>query len=1376
MIGMGTIIQDKETRNQYRLNQHIDIGSYSCVYEAEIVDNTLYGQAKRVVVKIGRIREQDKINDDVLEARLKSLDERYKGEFEFIKQLRDKSGDRFAPHSHWATLVNQTGLDEIDKRVPILLMERIGNEWLLTNLKISETEQVNELTLVKAGVQYTQLLMVLHDQMGAACGDRKADDLRWTPEGKLFVLDWNVTEKLPGRTSESSDEEALRKKNEALSKVQRDIRIFGRLWFGLLVGWEPEKLKSLPIVDPPMSSPWASISQGTRRLLISTLESIDGKGFTCAEDTKRAWETWLNYLEQRDENILKEAKTLKDTEEAEGWKDRWDRASDLIDLVRSRGGDIDPVLFEELEEWLADKATVFENRLHLTQQSLRLGQYARSREDFDRFRHDEDWSSRQRLRASRWYLAASALKDWSEFGPTESLRPLMEEFVQALEQKDLKKAWDCVETIKDSVKDAQVQGILALQQDAVFQLGWKNASEITPNQVDQQLVSYKRLSDTLKSMREIDPLHAVLLRAWIEIPLESHIEELQETLLQLQKRKQAQAVEQQVANIIESKLRKAANVEPPYWPLLADGLAELPDDSELPDRLASLHRVLRVGVNAAALDIMQTTVTALTESSYVSLAEALRWLVGRLTVTKLSELAQRARWPDEVREGLELATAVNRLELTELQIQQVVRQLKEKDSLQKQLHEEFGDLPVIGDLDKSELDQALKKALEYRIEIFDRGGLTSEQAIQCSVAFLQAARRSAKLVKEVESFAYNLLELGTTLKKDPEQLLVNFEKINEVFAKYAELSKELKVKEVELNLEHFQEEIRGFDTIIKRLEYIRDRESESEELIRRASNLVSSLRIHLDMLSQTIRNAEYDIGQVPGKIDGVNRYLSLLQTANKRLEEVWDDGKEKAQEALALVQYAYKNIPFVWVIAGLQAVRTLNLADAESYLKKVEGFQSNSDQAVSILNLFRASKNWLLNLNQRPEIYQAFSAWRQSVIVGNPEQAETAYAKLTQHLKSHPDYAKELFSNWVGTELWGAYLTLLSTRKEPDSQQATVEELIKTWEQLNTSLLTQEVSLRQLNYSLQKTDQLLLSFPFYTVVPNYWYRLSAQLDQAYEGAIEWAGHHIERKESLICLGLIYFRTQRLVEASSNNSLETEEEFNRLLNDTSDQLLYEKSDDLKISLRKLVTYSDINSAELAARIVSQFYLKCLKHYKSEINSSEKLDAFKVVLESFKQMRYLNGAEQAELQNWIIWYETLQNIIMRINEWRNFNEQLELYNRSKSILECIDALYSPLKKTYPLLENVPDVPRVYWENLGQELGKAYNGLKNLLRRGQNGLNSNQRQWFLWLGKSYFDVQQIIHTLPTTLEQSPHPSDGSTPISHILIAQREEFRNEK
>jgi len=310
---------------------------------------------------------------------LASTMEDFRNEIVIIQAVYNECrGKKFVPAAY-------LGHDPAQPGLPIILMEYVSPDWRLSKLLTGSDQRLSEDIGLKTGLQYVQMLQVLHEKAGYFThGDRKAGDLHWDKaNNRLIVLDWNRARKFP-------QEPELQKECK-----RQDIRIFAQLWAELLLG---RRVHSLPDPDDLADPVWAGLMLGTRTILEKAYSNRSDHWYENTEDIEH------DLQEHIDRSVLarsKPAVLLGQAEDLYGEAAREKGTFQRSDLARrvlvavdliTRHSKITSGMDRQRTEKLAHSARelieatriAFDQKIKETKNLIDNGQYPRARDTLGR--------------------------------------------------------------------------------------------------------------------------------------------------------------------------------------------------------------------------------------------------------------------------------------------------------------------------------------------------------------------------------------------------------------------------------------------------------------------------------------------------------------------------------------------------------------------------------------------------------------------------------------------------------------------------------------------------------------------------------------------------------------------------------------------------------------------------------------------------------------------------------------------------------------------------------------------------------------------------------------------------------------------------------
>lgn len=757
MIGEGTIVLDLETDRQYILTGTPRFGAYTLAYESVSQDTNF--QSETVVVKVGRVSEKDHSTPERLEKRISELRNRYKDEQELVANILSLSKDNFVPWIHNGKVANPETLEEWEKEIPILVTKLIGEDKLLLLHKVPNANQVIEKVAVHAGAQYCDLLYLLHHELKKTCQDRKDRDIRWEVPDKLYVLDWNVTRIISDLPEEAKED------------IQKDIRLFGYLWFGFMVGTVPETYRSLPVdIQVTSENPWTALSRGSRQLLKMTLESSNEEGFFDAADAKAAWQAWADTLMEKPEIVLEKAEEFKRNSPGLNWEKNWNEVANRVDLLERRADQTDIERLQTLQIWVRDMPAIrqenFNRQIQTAVESLKNGLYAQAISLFLKLRSSSEWLNDQRLYASEWWITASLLKAWFDFSDDNfhlsKLSSNLFKMVEELQTKNLhlaRKSWDvCMQLMENLIQGepARYKSLLEAHLALYDALESANTQDVT----QQKLAYFELAHRKLKEIIQLDDVHGKFILNSLNIPLASQIDQLQLRVRSQKLGVEAKQRENEVANRIQKQLDAAQGKL--KWTPLNSLLELLPNSSLLKINLEEVDFAIENGINRLSLEKVILVADDLINLEYLQIGATLKTLILALAGKRVRDIYnQKLYWPSEVQTCLHLISAIKIVESTDnviRELTEIEKELTDIQGIQKRYNELLRkNKKVYEDLENDEVDYLLQSAYDQKIQMNDRTYSKTHSKDISSVQDAIAARHSLRMK--------NFLDESTALLK-----------------------------------------------------------------------------------------------------------------------------------------------------------------------------------------------------------------------------------------------------------------------------------------------------------------------------------------------------------------------------------------------------------------------------------------------------------------------------------------------------------------------------------------------------------------------------------------------------------------------------------
>ena len=699
LIGEGTRVRIEGRTEEYSLSEQISAGVYSKVYAARPLDESHAEDAIAIVAKVGHIREEDETTDEAFMRRIAILEDRYRRELQVISGLLEHSGGALVPRAWWGEWAEEA-VPERERRIPVLLMRRIGEAaspgvndwslgWAIRRARDRGKWLQAEAIATRSGVQYAQMLVLLHQKLKLTCTDRKTGDLFLDPTLEaLYVLDWNVVSELPG-IEQAVDEEgntdyAKLKQIEGQrdAMIQSDIRLMATLWMGMLVGEQADGISTLAHGDAESGTHWENVSLGMRRLLLRTRGSGKKGGIADTLELVGAWEEYAAWLEENEYFHYEQARNLRGKADLVGWEQREQSIADHLDLMRRKGAAPDRIA--EVEGWLVDKEAElqsrFEGEIDSLEEQIQVEFYEAAAASLSALRQNETLTTAQRLTSSRWYLRARAVHEFSKgslYDYGREAREPLERFVEHLEARH----WDGAlqrldpflarpEQLTHSVDTlGQMECDLKYHKNMELALSEAVALARRIRHAEEAERALKQLRDDVGG----DPVHARLIEEHARVLTPDILRDLRREMdverATLADREQFQAELAGIAGAIAN----AAHVKPVAWPAIREQVSRLESSSiagPTVDVLWSVDRAMQGSMGPGLMDAAESAQRRLEQELWQfpeqqqALSEAIGAFAYALAWQELVRIVQtRPLWPSSIRQGLWLARSVQRSHL-----------------------------------------------------------------------------------------------------------------------------------------------------------------------------------------------------------------------------------------------------------------------------------------------------------------------------------------------------------------------------------------------------------------------------------------------------------------------------------------------------------------------------------------------------------------------------------------------------------------------------------------------------------------------------------------------------------------------------------------
>jgi hypothetical protein len=304
-------------------------GLLSRVYRGELQDGRV------IAAKITR----SDLNEELAAA--------FRSEYETLRRLRTKAAElgllaavtRFPEPLDFAPDIRT-----FDGHYAILALELVQPPKLLEETGRCKDARERETLALRAANQYAELLCVVHGA-DLTCADRKIDDLYWSSDARLVVLDWNVVGSDPrGRPG--------------------DLFRFGVMWYELLVNTLLQfvTIRDRSVADPNAVPAWADLSWGIQAIVGRAVAAVPDKRYQTAGDLLRDVNAQIERWQMDPLDLLERGRRKGRTAA--------DRVSDL-DMAARQGVDT-PDLRKDMAKWKSEVAGEGERLLQDAKDLLRL--------------------------------------------------------------------------------------------------------------------------------------------------------------------------------------------------------------------------------------------------------------------------------------------------------------------------------------------------------------------------------------------------------------------------------------------------------------------------------------------------------------------------------------------------------------------------------------------------------------------------------------------------------------------------------------------------------------------------------------------------------------------------------------------------------------------------------------------------------------------------------------------------------------------------------------------------------------------------------------------------------------------------------------------
>ncbi len=903
-LRQGDQIRDIDTDEIYQVDRYISSGVYGVIYDA-IPLSSQESQIRnnhKVVIKYGRIDEDSQADENSLIERIDTLNHVFELERKTIKKLSKYSKDRYVPWTRIGEFVDQTS----DRNPPILIMQMIDDRFLLTKMFQHDGSIDDEKLAIETGIQYIEMLSILHDQMRITCGDRKLNDIRLKDEA-LYVLDWNVIHEL--NKLESGDQDNLK-------MIQSDFQVFGNLWFQMLMGYGPGALDKLVIDDQPGStSSWHKITRPLRKILVKSLKSSTGYGYKNSEEIQSDLQSLSENYKKSKSELYDDFNEIRNTDSEINIQ--MDQIADILSIFNRSYPDSHHTT--EIRTWYtANKkfsSDEFQSKFSAIVKSLKSGEEYNVG-GLDNLRKDHQFQNSQKLQASRWFHAASFLRLWGETLGSDVLKDLRKELIRFLEESNnwgITKSHANLDQFSEIWKDSVNQvlnkkgmGDLDVSPDEYpNEMGYHIEVVIADYKIwddvyleqrskdqEEKLRFFERIEDHLLQIKSIDPLHANLIQSEVGYPLSGVIAEMREEVSIKEAKQKVEKTAEEAVIDVDAALDKAIDRDDVIWPQeLNISIQRIPMDSRL-GNLAFLNRSIQDRQGYLSSNNLQNANQICNElrSDYPVTARNLRLVCSKLALARIEMINTQRSTQIEFQEGLTIAEELRKKDwdLGEEQMKKLEHeneQLTLKNKTASDLNEKIRGMENPSDnMEDTQLDRALKDAIHQNVEILDTWDESKD--VSMTERFLA--------IRELERYKKNLEEIDTSINKKYSSLVENSENIGALLEKLKDMQTMDTLQELVQNKKRI-EELEGWLIILD--------DQKMEELNQRYELLKSRLMVINTEWSQ-IEELKSGVASALGRSEDIEMlspygdqsvWASLLFNGDiERLDHEWKTYKESS--------------------------------------------------------------------------------------------------------------------------------------------------------------------------------------------------------------------------------------------------------------------------------------------------------------------------------------------------------------------------------------------------------------------------------------------------------------------------------------------------
>lgn len=761
--------------------------------------------------------------------------EDFRAEVATLKKIYDRCGEiKYVP---WAEL----GKDPAQPNLPIVILELVPKDWELT--RVARDKKFGEALLLETGVQYAELLVILHDQLQMAMfGDRKHGDTHWdAPHKRLIVLDWNRARDLPN--------------DEQSAEIQhQDIRIFAKLWTELVLRDAiPDMLDPLNKFSPQ----WENLSLGTRTILARAYSQREDWRFKEAKELRDALKEHCANFQTAQDNpsqLLGDVKSLQATIKKEHAPDVRARQLDhlliVADLIENHSkGDKESA--REITKWAREQ--IEKSRADVAKKADRIYEtlakgywgdaYKLARNEIEPLRGKSGEEQKAFLPIHRWFCL-------SQFADTAFQAHFAEnEHISKARAKTLKEF-----SFWESQDAANIDNLERIRHEFEILPGVPSdlAKLLQPIALEAQIrrLVIQAVQERGKNDKSANKILDEAWSVWNDLNAAdpAYAEALLATLAELAEHKKQNSNQEIRAKLLTDQLEQFRRLvdqvthklgapslawdeigqvaktailiyshylENPIAPIESNEL----DDQALKQDMDNYEWL--VGVQCICNEIRDDADSALKRAlefdSRAPIRDVLVNACAMVAIERLGKIVKEGKWPHELRRGQRLWKLLYQVET---QGKQIVGWSDAKDAATGwfvqwepaliYFIEKLG-VRSLGDLDDSELDAELAK-WENKIEIFDEWELATDHADQPRLlSQILAVRRAERVKRELAKLPNQVQKLVTGIQNDLTQL-------TDEIARWDEALGKINIARLVVPDDDFQSELKRMQAVANELE------------------------------------------------------------------------------------------------------------------------------------------------------------------------------------------------------------------------------------------------------------------------------------------------------------------------------------------------------------------------------------------------------------------------------------------------------------------------------------------------------------------------------------------------------------------------------